>query len=182
MPKVKWGISTDEPEDLEQYDIYDGPDIKTGVYAGNVLRLTITKNRNNEDMLKVMFQVQETGEKEKYNGATFWANQNVTEQGNRFVKAFLKALGISWSEFINRTVTEESKWSKESPTKILKIGRTKFNDGNEVPCRVQIGLGKATPEYPERRMEIKSWLPPREAEEWDDSDADEDGADDSPFK
>ena len=50
---------------------------------------------------------------------------------------------------------------------------------NEVPCRVNVGLSKSTPDYPERKPEIKSWLLPRDAEEWDDDDADGDG--ENPF-
>lgn len=176
MPKVKWGISNDEPEELEQYDVYDGPELRSGVYQGNVLRLTVVKNRNDDDMLKVMFQVDETGDKAKYNGAVLWSNQNVTDQSKPYLLQFLKALGLTWSDFTNRTVLEDG---KERPTKVLKIGRVKFNDGNEVPCRVNVGLSKSTPDYPERKPEIKSWLLPRDAEEWDDDDADDDG--ENPF-
>jgi hypothetical protein len=174
MPKVKWGINPDEPEELEQYDIYDGPDLRTGVYAGNIMRLTVVENRSKDDMLKVMFQVDETGDKAKYNGAVLWSNQNVTDQSKPYLLAFLKAIGLTWDDFTKRSVLEDA---KERPTKVLKIGRVKFNDGNEVPCRVQVGLSKATPDYPERKPEIKSWLTPRDVEEWDDSDADEDADD-----
>ena len=169
MPKVKWGIDPDEPEELEEFDIYDGPDVKPGVYAGWVTRLTVVENRNQDDMLKAMFQVDETGDKAKSNGAVFWSNQNVTNQSKPFLLRFLKALGCSWADFSSRSVLEDS---KERPTKVLKIGRVKFNDGAKVPCRVQLGWSRTTPEYPDRRLEIKSWLPPRDEDDaaWDDGD------------
>jgi hypothetical protein len=174
MPKVKWGIDPDEPEELEEFDIYDGPDVKPGVYAGNITRLTVVENRNADDMLKVMFQIEETGDKAKYNGAVFWSNQNVTNQSKPFLLRFLKSFGCTWADFTSRSVLEDS---KERPTKVLKIGKVKFNDGAKVPVRVQLGYGRTTPEYPERRLEIKTWLQPREDEDaaWgDDDDGDED--------
>jgi hypothetical protein len=180
VPKVKWGISNDEPEELEQFDIYDGPDVKSGVYQGNILRLTVIKNRNDDDMLKVMWQVAESGEKAKYNGATFWSNQNVTDQSKPYLLQFLQSIGLTWADFTNRTVIE-GKYDKQTASKVLKIGRVKFNDGEEVGARVQIGLSKSTPEYPERRPEIKSWLKPKE-QDWDDSgDDDDEGGEEPPF-
>ena len=175
MPKVKWGIDPNEPEELEQFDVYDGPDLKSGVYQGNLTRLSIKENRNGDDMLNGMFVVADDT-KPQFNGAVLWFNQNVTEQGKPYVLQFLKAIGLSWKDFTDRTVTEDS----DRPTKVTKIGKVKFNDGHEVPVRVNVGLGKASPEYPERKMEIKSFLTPRDAEGWDDDDDDGDEGD-SPF-
>jgi hypothetical protein len=174
MPKVKWGIDPDEPEELEQFDTYDGPDLKSGVYQGNLLRLSVKENRNGDDMLNGMFQVADDT-KPQYNGAVLWFNQNITDQGKPYVLQFLKAIGLTWKDFTDRTVTESS----DRPTKVLKIGKVKFNDGAEVPVRVSVGMSKTTPEYPERKPEIKSFLVPREDEGWDDSDDGED--DDSVF-
>jgi hypothetical protein len=178
-PRVKWGIDPDEPEELESFDIYDGPDLKSGVYQGNLMRLTIVKNRNDDDMLKGMWQVDDPA-KPQYKGAVLWFNQNITDQGKPYVLQWLKSLGLTWDDFTKRTVIEDADYSASSPSKVTKIGRLKFNDGNEVPCRVSVGLSKSTPEYPERKPEIKNWLPPKD-DEWD---ADDDGdgePDDSPF-
>lgn len=173
MPKVKWGIDPDEPEDLEQFDVYDGPPLPTGVYQGNITRLTVKKNKNDDDMFNGLFVVDESPEdgKDKFNGATLWFNQNITQQGSVYIKQWLKAMGLSWADFRDRTVLEDS---KDRPTKVLKIGSQKFNDGVDVPVRVQVGMSKSTPEYPEKKPEIKSFLLPRDAEdEWDaDADAD----------
>ncbi len=174
MPKVKWGIDPDEPEDLEQFDVYDGPDLRSGVYTGVLTRLTIKKNKNDDDMLNGLFIVRDET-KPQFNGAALWFNQNVTQQGAPYVKQWLKSIGLTWKDFTDKTVTEDS----DRPTKVLKIGRVKFNDGNEVPTRVQVGMSKKTDDYPESKPEIKSFLPPREDEsdeDWDDGD---DGGDES---
>lgn len=177
MPKVKWGIDPDEPEELEQFDVYDGPELRPGVYQGVITRLTVQENRNSDDMLKAMFIVRETGEKAKYNGAVLWANQNVTDQGKPYLLQFLKALGLKWADFTSRSVLEDA---KERPTKVLRIGNVKFNDGNEAPVRVNVGMSRSTPEYPDRKPEIKSWLQPRDAEEADWEDGEDEGEED-PF-
>lgn len=165
MPKVKWGIDPNEPEELEQFEVYDGPELKTGVYEGVLTRLTVKENRNGDDMLNGLFQIRDDT-KAQYNGASLWFNQNITDQGKPYMLLFLKAIGLSWKDFTDRSVTED----KERPTKLLKIGKVKFNDGNEVKCRVQVGMSKPSPDYPERKPEIKQFLPARDAEEgWDDS-------------
>ena len=176
MPKVKWGIDPDEPEELEQFDVYDGPDLKSGVYEGVLTRLTVKKNKNDDDMLNGLFVVKDDT-KPQYNGAAVWFNQNVTDQGKPYLLLFLKAIGLAWKDFTSRSVLEDS---KERPTKVLKIGNIKFNDGEEVPVRVQIGMSRTSPEYPESKPEIKQFLKPRAAE-WDDSDDEDDGDEERPF-
>jgi hypothetical protein len=178
MPRVKWGIDTDEPEELEQFDIYDGPDLKSGVYQGNILRLTIVKNRNQDDMIKGMWQCDDP-DKPQYKGAVLWFQQNITDQGKPYVLQWLQSMGLTWKQFTTQTVIEDADYSKENPSKITKIGTVKFNDGNEVPCRVSVGLSRSTPEYPERKPEIKNWLKPK-VDDWDAGDDDE-PEDDSPF-
>lgn len=177
MPKVKWGIDPDEPEELEQFAVYDGPDVRPGVYNGVLTRLTVKENRNGDDMLSGLFMIRESGkenDKDKYNGAPVWFNQNITEQGKPYTLAFLKSLGLTWTDFVKNTVTADA----DRPTQITKIGRIKFNDGNEPPLRVNLGMSRATPEYP-AKIEIKQFMPPKDADaEWnDDADAGDDEED-----
>ena len=170
MPKVKWGIDASEPEELEQFGVYEGPDVRPGVYHGVLKRLTLKENSNGDDMLNGLFEIRESGkenDKDKYNGAGIWFNQNITDQGKPYVLAFLKAFGLTWKDFTTNTVTE----SADRPTPVTKIGRVKFNDGNEPKVRVSIKMSKATPEYPSK-PDIGQWLPPKDGDaEWDDSDA-----------
>lgn len=179
MPRVKWAIDSAEPDDLEGWDTYDGPEIKNGVYDGVVTRLTIKTNSNGDDMLNGMWVCRDNRpDKKQFNGYVIWFNQNVTEQGSKYVKAMLKAMGITWDDFVKRCITE----SDDRPTKVTKIGRVKFNDGAEVPMRVQVGTKPAQGDYP-AKPDIKQYLLPREDDQnWDADDSGDDGDDeDDPF-
>lgn len=180
MPRIKWAIDDAEPEELEGFAVYDGPDLTRGVYDGVITRLTIKTNSNGDDMLNGLFIVRTTNpERKKFNGADVWFNQNITEQGKPYVLQWLKSMGLTWADFTKKTVTD----TDERPCKVMKIGLKKFNDGNEVECRVQIGMSKATPGYPSK-PEIKQFLKPKDEDEaWEDDeqgDAGEDG-EENPF-
>lgn len=180
MPKVKWAIDSAEPDDLEPFDVYDGPNPPRGVYNGVITRLQLKENSNGDDMINGLFIMKtDDPEKKKYNGCAVWFNQNVTEQGAPYVKQFLKAVGLTWKEFVSRTVTE----SADRPTSITKIGNVKFNDGNEVPARALVRPKRPTPGYPGGDPDIGQWLVPKESDEdWDDSDDDDDDDEGNPFK
>jgi len=176
MPKVKWGIDTSEPEELEQFDVYDGPMPPADVYSGNLRRLVLKENKNGDDMLNGLFVIREPkgSVKAKYNGAAIWFNQNITEQGKPYVLQFLKAFGLTWKDFMTKTVTD----TDERPAKVMKIGTVKFNDGSEPACRLQSKIGKDQDDN--KRLDVRSWLPPKaeaESTEWDDGDEEPDDAD-----
>lgn len=181
MPRVKWGIDASEPEDLEAFDVYDGPVPPRGVYAGVVTRLQIKENKNGDDMLNGLWVIKTTDpDKKRYNGCAIWFNQNVTEQGSPYVKQFLKSMGLTWDQFIKQTVTD----SNDRPANVKSIGRTKFNDGNEVPCRALVRPKKAQPGYPGGDPDIGQWLMPKDEDDsaWEDDEADEaDETDEDPF-
>jgi hypothetical protein len=171
MPKVKWGIDTSEPEELEQFAAYEGEIPSANVYRGKITRLTLKENKNGDDMLNGLFIIAEPkgSTKAKFNGAPIWFNQNITEQGKPYVLLFLKAFGLTWADFLNKTVTD----TNERPAKVMKIGTVKFNDGNEPMCRLQSKIGKD--QNDEKRADIRAWLPPKVAEEstdWDSGDDD----------
>jgi hypothetical protein len=182
MPKVKWGIDNAEPEELEGFDVYDGPNPPRGVYVGVITRLQVKENSNGDDMLNGLFIIKTTDpDKKKYNGCAIWFNQNITEQGKPYVLQFLQSVGLTWSDFVSRTVTDTA----ERPAKITKIGRVKFNDGEEVECRALVRPKRSTPGYPGGDPDIGSWLKPKDAEDsWDDDEDGDDSADedDNPFK
>jgi hypothetical protein len=140
MPKARWDVSSEEPEELESYDVYDGDKPPPGVYAVKLTRLSVKANKNNDPMLNGLLLVDEPkgANKAKFNGYPIWFNQNVTDQGAPYVVQFLKALGLTWAEFRTKTITEGDIPSVkgEPATRIMKIGGTKFNDGNEPRLRV----------------------------------------------
>lgn len=175
MPKTKWGISTDEPDELETFDVYDGPMPPAGVYSVVIKRLGVKENRNGDDMLNGLAEIRESkgSGKSKFNGYGFWFNQNVTDQGKPYLLQFLKALGLSWKDFTDRAILED----KDRPTNVTKIGTVKFNDGNEPEARVNT---KRDTYEGDVRLAVRNWLPPKDEEddEWDDGGEEEEGSGD----
>lgn len=180
MPKARWDVSSEEPEELESYDVYDGDKPPAGVYAVKLTRLSVKANKNNDPMLNGLLLVDEPAKsnKGKFNGYPIWFNQNVTDQGAPYVVQFLKALGLTWAEFRTKTITEgdipEAKG--EPATRIMKIGAVKFNDGNEPTLRVST---KDDSYNGADKLAVSQFLAPRGAVEPEDEDGDEDGDEDN---
>lgn len=177
MPKARWAISQEEPEDLESYDVYDGEKPPAGVYAVKLTRLSVKANKNGDPMLNGLLIVSEPkgAAKAKYNGYTIWFNQNVTEQGGPYVKQFLAALGLTWAEFRNKCVLEgDMPQAKDEPaTRVMKIGSVKFNDGNEPALRVATKEGN----YNGPKLDVSQFLKPRGVTDAEEDAAEEDDAD-----
>jgi hypothetical protein len=176
MPKVKsWGLSDDsEPDDLETYEPYDGEDPKKGVYIFRLTNFRIKANKNDDPMLNGMLVIQDGRPgKKQYNGFPIWFNQNITDQGKPYVKQILKALGLSWSDLVNKTVIEGDmpKSNDDDPAPIVKIGNVKFS-GNDVIVRASLGYRKDNTE----ELEVKSFLEPKDGDD-EGGVADEDAAD-----
>jgi hypothetical protein len=178
MPRAKWAVSTDEPEDLEPYDVYDGPKPPAGVYQTKLTRLSVKANKNDEPMLNGLLIVSEpkASPKSQYNGYGIWFNQNVTEQGGPYVKQFLTAIGLTWAEFKAKTVLEgDMPDTKNDPaTRIMKIGKVAFNDGNDVPVRVAT---KEDSYNGAPKLSVTQFMGPRDRTD-EEEDADDDTADD----
>lgn len=170
MGKVKWGIGAEEPEDLQQFDVYDGELPPKGVYNCRVKFLRLTTNKNDDDMIKGLLVIDETGNKKQYNGYGIWFNQNVTEQGAPYLLRFLKALGLTWKDFINRTVVDDA-----DPPNITKIGDLKFD--KEPAVRV---LAKRGSYQGNDKLDVTSFLAPRDESD-EDEDDDGDDVEDDPF-
>lgn len=165
MGKVKWSIDSEEPEELEGFEVYDGPEPPKGVYNCTIKFLRLKENRNGDDMLNGLLVINEDrAEKKRYNGYSFWFNQNVTEQGKPYVLAFLKSLGISWKDFINKTVVDED----TDPPTITKIGTVKFDGSTEVRVLTKMQTGEFSGLTPSQ------WLPPLDEDPDDDDDDDDD--------
>jgi hypothetical protein len=172
MARAKWSIGDDEPEELETYDSYDGEIPPSGVYRLIGKRLSIVKNRNDDDMLKWIMNINEPkgSPKAQYNGYTVWGQQNITVQGRPFLAAVVKhGLGVGWKDFTSKTITE----GDERPTMVKSIGRKKFLD-QTFECRAKCSRG----EYKgEPRLEFSIMLPVADAEDefsGDDEPGDED--------
>lgn len=174
--KVKWSVN-DEPEDLQDFKSNDeiGKPPK-GVYRLVIRRITLTENKNKDDMLKIVAEVDEKDKaKRRWNGYTFWENQNVTTQGAPFLKRFLTALGASWSDFRDRTEVSEI----DGEDRVTKIGKVNFMA--KKPVVVFAATKDDTSKYAQDndldRLIVSRWLPPKssDADGADDDDVDEDG-------
>lgn len=159
---AKWGVPSKEPEDLPDFlsneEIAEkmGGDPK-GVFRVWIKKLTVVKNKNDDDMIKVVAEVFETDkEKKGYNGWAFWTQENVTEASAAFLKQFLKSFGASWSDFQNRTKMIPA--TKLDPSQITAIGKVNFAGSKKVLARCTVGMGRAQNGY-EARTEIRRWLP-----------------------
>lgn len=159
---AKWGVPSKEPEDLPDFmsneEIAEkmGGDPR-GVYRIWIKKLTVVKNKNDDDMIKIVAEIFETDkEKKGYNGWAFWTQQNVTEQGASFLKQFLKSFGASWADFQQRTKMIPE--TKLDPAQITAIGKANFAGTKKILARASVGMGRASGGY-EARTEIKRWLP-----------------------
>jgi hypothetical protein len=104
MPKVAWGgdfgrdVETAEGGDFEPYD---GPTPKKGVYITRMKLLRLKINSNDDHMLNGLFVIDEpkSSPKSKYNGCPMWWNGNITEQGAGYINKFLDVLGLDRKAF-----------------------------------------------------------------------------------
>lgn len=170
MPKMLWGIGEEEPDDLAGF--YEGDLPPAGVYDVALKRMSVKLNSNNDRMLSILVEIRsEDPAKKEFNGAGVWTNQNITDVGAKFLKAFLKAFGWTWQDFMTKTITE----SKDLPTAVVGIGRVKID--SEPMGRVQFKRGsyQGNP-----KLEVAQWLAPKEDDEPYGEDAPEDDPD-NPF-
>lgn len=177
MARVKWSIDPDEPDDLPAFDAYDGPDAPAGVYNFRLRRLGLKRNKNDDDMLNGLLVVHESRpDKKQYNGFTVWFNQNVTEQGKPYIKQFLTSLGISWSEYMKKTIHDGDK-ADDRPAQITVLGGVKLE--KEPQLRAQIK--NDTDQNGKPKMSVAQFLPPKDEDEEEYDSDDEASDDEDPF-
>lgn len=174
---AKWGVPSKEPEDLPDFmsneEIAEkmGGDPK-GIYRLWLKRMQVVKNKNDDDMIKIVAEVFETDkEKKGYNGFAFWTQENVTEESAGYLKRFLAALGVSWDDFQSRTKMTAA--TKTEPAEITAIGKLNFAGTKKVLARASVGMGRAQNGY-EARTEVKRWIPAAKDEDLDEEEI-EDG-------
>lgn len=126
MPKATWGLDENEPEELNSGPIYKGEKPPPQYYRVKVDFLAVKLNSSADKMIsgRVLIDEPEGSSKAQFNGYPIWVNQNVTDKGAPFLKKFINAFGISWSDFNNKTVLEEGKieQTKGIGVRIVKLG------------------------------------------------------------
>lgn len=157
---------------------YDGPLPPKGtILEGVIKQFQIAKNRNDEPMLKCLFEAKgNEDEKAKYNGLPVWWNGNITDQGKGFVNDFLVHLAL-----FNGVDPKRMKfdfWKKgpalesdKLPSPIKAIG-TFAVDANGMKSKISTRLGSYKGE---EKTEVGFWIIPKQpsdqAEQPGDTDA-----------
>lgn len=158
--KAKWGIGSDKPEDLPDFLSNDeileknGDRLPRGRFRLHVKEILVVKNSNDDDMLKIRAEIDETDkEKKSYNGYFIQTQQNITDQGKPYLLKFLKALGVTWNDFMDNT--RQTPETTVEPAKILSIGAVKFTTGKVYA----MGLLGVRQWKEEDRTDLTRWIP-----------------------
>lgn len=177
MPKFKGGFGIDDPDEAINSEFdgdasvgYTGPCPPSGPYHGILKRLELTKTGPDSKvpgtpMLKILVEIQEKGEKAKYNGYGIWNNQMVTKKSAVYANQFLDALAGGneakakaiktwfWKEQIQ---TEEPEGGH-----ILAIGKLKVNSPDaSIPVIFNTKKVQDYQDAEKMKLEVKRWLVP----------------------
>lgn len=175
--KVKWAIGGAEPDDLPDFQSNDdiikknkGALPAKGRTRILVKKVTSKENKNGDQMLTVTCEIAEgTPKKPKsHDGYAMWERLNVTEQGAPYLKRFLTAIGVTWNDFITKTVADET----VEPTQITKIGKVNLTK----PIEAWVSVKHGVDQNDEDVAEVGRFLPPQDADD-DDDDVDDDDDD-----
>lgn len=172
--KVKWAVSKDEPDDLQDFQSNDEivgehgwP--KPGLVRLRIKQITHVENRAGDPMLKVLaIHDDESKDRKKFNGFALFENQNVTDVSEQFLKRFINSIGASWADFRLRTVED----TDEDPVRVIKIGDVDLSDKAKKPVYAWASIRKRNSEEYGESMEVSRWVVRV------DKDADEEAAED----
>lgn len=206
---VKWAIGADEPDDLNEFLSNDDLVLKhtpkkgpnkgetewpgKGPFRFKVVQMKVKPNKNGDDRISAMLVLDESKDSEAvgWNGYCIFDGFNVVEgPGLSFLKRYLKALGLSWSDF-----RDKSKQNDEDPPQLVQIAGTKFGAAASKPVHLKatVVVKPADDFNDDEHLEIKQYIPLDDGSEGDedddepdeavdvlddDADADEDEADD----
>lgn len=177
---AKWGVPAGEPDDLPDFmsneEIVEkmGGEPK-GVFRVLIKKMIVVKNSNDNDMIKVTAEINETDKAKKgYNGFVFWENQNITEKSAPFLKQFLKSFGVSWEDFQKRTkLTPET---ATEPAQVISMGSVKIDSG-KVFARITTKWQGEQNGYQAKTV-VGRWLPQADDVEDELAEADDEELDD----
>lgn len=149
MPRARWGISANDVDDFDresQFKLYKGPIPPNAVYLFKIKVLKfVSGTQEKYPQLRIGLElVPRAGHNEKqYAGYFIMAFRVITEKSNMFWVPFLDALGVSGTDFAERTITDEE-------GNIKKIGRWR-NTGDEL---IYAQLRDGTNQDGEKRQEV----------------------------
>lgn len=183
MPRVRWGISGKSIDDFDrstQFTPYTGPIPPSAVYQWQIKTLkSIAPTREKLPQLRVGLElVPRRKDEERYEGYFIVAFLNIGPKNEFTYVPFLDAIGVSGSDFENRTIAD-------AEGKVQKIGKWR-NTGEE---QIMAQLADGQDQHGKPRKEIK-WFGPltddddgEEGEDYDDEEIEEydDEDDEEPF-
>jgi hypothetical protein len=177
VQKVKWGLDSEEPEDLQDFLSNDEIEEKNGgrppkgVYRLAVRRIARTEIKNGDNAgkprLRVMLVINEPKKagNSMWNGYVVWDGFNVIQGPSLgFLKRFLRGLGLEWADFTDRTKQDD-----QDPPHIIQIGKVKFEDGDDPTVRATLYLKPASAKR-DAEISIGKYLPVEDEVEEDDED------------
>lgn len=176
VQKVKWALGANEPDDLAEFlsneDIVKKHGLPPkGTYTFKIRRLTVKPNKNNDDRIGVMLIMAEPKKSKasKWNGYLVWDGLNVTDQSAPYIKRFLKAMGLTWKDFMEKTKRDD-----QDPPHIVQIGKVKFESVEDPTVRVLVKQMPADDFNDDDHLEVARYLPLKdEDDEPEDEDEDE---------
>lgn len=180
--KVKWALGGSEPEDLAEFlsneDILkkntEGKGKSAtinwpgrGPFRMKVRFLKVKPNKNGDDRISTMVVIDEPkgSDAVSWNGYAIFDGFNVTDQGAPYIKRFLKALGLSWSDFMEKTKKDDG-----DPPQITQIAGIKFGPTatKDVYVNAMVKVKPADDYNDDEHLEVTRFVP-----------KDEDGGSDS---
>jgi len=171
MPSIKLDIDVDELEEAEyspdeEFVSYSGeiPPVNA-IIKGYVKTIWLTADKNDNDMLKILFEAAENeGEDKEFDGCPYWENMSLTP-GSKFKwKPFIDFFGISLRDLKTKMVAESDE-EERNGLKLKKIGQFVIGaDSDDAWCRVVTARERYNGEWQAR---IGKWLP------WEDAEADD---------
>lgn len=112
MPKVNWGIPAGTVDDWDrssQYTPYDGPIPPNGVYLWLVKKLVFVAPTDDKfPQLRIGLELQaRTKEEKRYQGYFLMLFRSISDRNPMFWVPFLDAIGVSETEFRQRTIADQ---------------------------------------------------------------------------
>lgn len=169
MPKVKWGSGSDaltvddlndDKENGSSFEPYDGPRPPKGVYGWRVKAMVQSESSGGFPQVIVRLELDPRGRAEHKRFAGYFVQDFIIVKKNTAfkVRPLLEALGVTYADFLNKTVVDDDK-------NITRIGTT--------DPRGKLLVGNIRPSKNDPQYEDISYLPAKDDDSTDPDDSDD---------
>lgn len=176
MPRINWGLKEGTISDFDregQYKPYTGPVPQNGVYAFKlkVLKYVAATGEKNPQLRCGLELVPRDKAEKRYAGYFIMCFLPVTDRTAFRYVPLLDAIGVSESEFTNRTIVDSDgnirkigKWGNDGKTKIM----AELKDETDQNGNTRKGVG-----YMGSIDEVEPYEDDQDDEDYDDEDPDD---------